>query len=133
MLFDIHFFCVILPIQAYRLLMKEFPFPSLSLLKKITEGRLAAVKCAKSLKLQGVISKDVALIQYLRKCEEYCGGEIIGANENYELYKVLLSFMIVGLKENVPYIIKSVPERNIDGKWIKEQILDSKNFKKLWF
>ena len=32
--------------------------------------------------------------------------------------------MIVGLKENVPYIIKSVPERNID-KWIKEQILDS--------
>ena len=33
--------------------------------------------------------------------------------------------MIVGLKENVPYIIKSVPERNIDGEWIKEQILDS--------
>ena len=33
--------------------------------------------------------------------------------------------MIEGLKENVPYIIKSVPERNIDGEWIKEQILDS--------
>ena len=41
--------------------------------------------------------------------------------------------MIVGLKENVPYIIKSVPERNIDGKWIKEQILDPENFEKLWF
>ena len=27
--------------------------------------------------------------------------------------------MIVGLKENVPFIIKSVPERNIDGKWNK--------------
>ena len=40
--------------------------------------------------------------------------------------------MIVGLKGNVPYIKKSVPERNIDGKWIKEQILGSlktlKNF-----
>ena len=59
---------------------------------------------------------------YLQKCEESCGGKIISANENNELYKGLLSFMIVGLKENVPYITKSVPERNIDGKWIKEQI-----------
>ena len=33
--------------------------------------------------------------------------------------------MIVGLKENVPYIIKSVPERNLDSKLIKERILDS--------
>ena len=33
--------------------------------------------------------------------------------------------MIVGLKENVLYIIKAVPEQNIDDKWIKEQILDS--------
>ena len=62
---------------------------------------------------------------YLQKCEKYCGGEIIGANENNELYKGLLSFIIAGLKENVPYIIKSVPERNIDGEWTKEQILDS--------
>ena len=108
--------------------MKEFPFPSLSLLKKITEGQLDAVKCAKSLKLQGVISEDVVLMfdeMYLLKCEEYCGGEIIGANENNELYEGLLSFMIVGFKENVPYIIKPIPERSIDGKWIKEQILDS--------
>ena len=62
---------------------------------------------------------------YLQKCEESSGGEIIGADGNYELYKGLFSFMIVGLKENVPYIIKSVPEQNIDGKWIKQQILDS--------
>ena len=33
--------------------------------------------------------------------------------------------MIVGLKENVSYIIRSVPERNTDDKWIKKQILDS--------
>ena len=62
---------------------------------------------------------------YLQKCEEYCGGEIIGANEINELYKGLLSFMIVGLKENVPYIIRYVLEQNIDGKWINEQFLGS--------
>ena len=43
----------------------------------------------------------------------------------WTLYRELLSFMIVGLKENVSYIIKSVPEWNTDGKWIKKQILDS--------
>ena len=103
-------------LQTYRLLMKEFPFPSLSLLKKITEGQLDAVKCAKSLKSQGVISEDVVLMfdeMYLQKCEKYSGGEIIGANENNELYKGLLSFMIVELKENFFYIVKSITERNI--------------------
>ena len=75
-------------LQTYRLLIKEFPFPSLYLLKKITEGQLDAVKCTKYLKSQGVISEDIVLMfdeMYLQKCEEYCGGEIIGANENNEL------------------------------------------------
>ena len=93
--------------------MKGFPFLSLSLMKKIMKRQLDAVKCAKSLKSQGVISEDVVLMfdeTYLQICEEYCGGEIIGAKENNELYKGLLSFIIVGLKENVPYIIKSVPD-----------------------
>ena len=62
---------------------------------------------------------------YLQKCEEYSGDEIIGADENNELFKGLLSFMIVGLKENVPYVIKSVSEVKINGKLIKEQISDS--------
>ena len=59
-------------LQTYRLLIKEFPFPSLSLLKNITEGQLDAVKCAKSLKSQRVISKDEVLMfdeMYLQKCE----------------------------------------------------------------
>ena len=68
--------------------MKEFPFPSLPLLSKIIEGQLDTMKCAKPLKSQGVISKDIVLMfreMYLQKCEEYCGCEIIGANENNEL------------------------------------------------
>ena len=78
-------------------------------MKKIMKGQLDAVKCAKSLKSQGVISEDT-FPMYLQISEEYCGGEIIGAKENSELYKGLLSFITVGLKENVPHIIKSVPD-----------------------
>ena len=61
---------------------------------------------------------------FLQKCQEYCGGELIGADENNELYKGLVSFMIVGMKKSIPYIIKSVPEKKIDGKWLKEQVFD---------
>ena len=71
-----------------------------------------------------MISEDEVLMfdeMYLQKCEEYCGGEIIGANENNELCKGLFSFMIVGLKENA---LTSSNLQNIAGKWIKEQILD---------
>ena len=40
-------------LQIYRLLKKVFPFSSLSLLKKSTEGQLDAVKCPKSLNRKG--------------------------------------------------------------------------------
>ena len=72
--------------------MKEFPFPSLSLLKKITKGQLDAVKCPKSLKSQGVISEDIVLMfdeMYLQKCEECCGSQIIGANGDSEKFEKL--------------------------------------------
>ena len=56
--------------------------------EKITEGQVYAVKCAKSLKSQGLIPEDVVLMfddMYLQKCEEYCGSEIIGANKSSEV------------------------------------------------
>ena len=62
---------------------------------------------------------------YLQKCEEYSGVKMIGSNENKKLYKRLFSSMMVELKQYVPYIMKSVPTQNIDGKWIKEHILHS--------
>ena len=56
------------------------------------------MKCAKSLKSQGVILKDVVLMfdeMYLQKCEEYSVGEITGVNENNDLCNELLLFMNV--------------------------------------
>ena len=70
----------------------------MSLFQKNHLGQLDVAKCAKSLKSQGVISKDTVLIFreiYLQKREEYSGGEITDVNENNELYNGLLLFMIV--------------------------------------
>ena len=38
---------------------------------------------------------------YLQKCEEYKGGQLIGAATNGELYKGNVSFMIIGIKQNL--------------------------------
>ena len=59
---------------------------------------------------------------FVQASEEYVGGNLVGADENGELYKGVVSFTIVGLKENVPYVIKAVPERKIKGDWLKDEI-----------
>ena len=102
--------------QSYRILQKDFPLPSIPLLKKICSGAIDAVKCAQTLKNEGKISEDVCLLfdeMYLQKCEEYFGGDLIGCGEDGNLYKGLVCFMIVGLKESVPYVIKSSPQTGI--------------------
>ena len=43
---------------------------------------------------------------YLQKRQEYFGGEMIGGDDEGELYKGIICFMIVGLKESIPYVIK---------------------------
>ena len=98
MLLDIHFFYVI-PIINERV--------SISFLVSTEKNHWGTTWCCEMCQIFKITRGDF--------------GEIISANENNELYEGLLSFMIVGLKENVPYIIKSVLERNIDGKWIKSK------------
>ena len=62
---------------------------------------------------------------YLQRSQEYSGGEMIGCDAERELYKGIVSFMIVDLKESIPYVIKSSPETNTNAKWLKTELLDS--------
>ena len=64
---------------------------------------------------------------YLQKSQEYFGGEIIGCDDEGELYKGkgIVCFMTVGLKESIPYVMKSLSETNIDTNWLKTELLDS--------
>ena len=117
-------------LPVYKILQEEFKLPSLSLLRKITTGKIDAVKSAKILRENGNISEDVILMfdeMFLQKCEEYVGGETIGADETGELYNGVVSFMVVGLRSNVPYVIKAVPEKKITGEWVKDELLECLN------
>ena len=85
------------------MLLDEFRLHSLSLLRKIVTGVIDATKSPKLLKDDEKISSDVCLIfdeMYLQKCEEYTGGQLIGAATNGELYKGIVSFMIIGIRQN---------------------------------
>ena len=114
--------------QAYSLLLNQMPFPSFSLLEKLHSGRINAMKAAKFLLDNGKMSRDIVMMFdeiYLQKEANYQGGDFIGADVDGRLYKGVVCFMIVGLKESVPIVIKAIPEVTIAGEWLKDEIIKS--------
>ena len=50
---------------------------------------------------------------------------MIGCDDERELYKGIVCFMTVRVKESIPHVIKSSRETNIDADWLKTELLDS--------
>ena len=50
---------------------------------------------------------------YLQEREEYTGGELTETDPDDNPYKGIMCFMIVGLKENVPFVAKDIPEKGV--------------------
>ena len=99
---------------------------SLSLLHKTASGNVGTASVTTALKQQGRISGDVILILneiYLQKSEKYFGGDIFRTNEDGDLYKGMLCFMIVELKNSIPCVLKSVPEKELSGQFIKDPLI----------
>ena len=114
-------------LQSYKLLLDEFPLPSISLLNKIKEGNIDALKAAKLLPENSSISKYIVILfdeMDLRNCAEYYEGKFLGSNINNELYKSIVCFMIIGLKENVPYVVKAAPVTFIDNEILRDELLN---------
>ena len=114
-------------LPAYNSLREKFKLPSIQLLHKISSGKIDPVASIKLLKNHGKICQDIILMFdeiYIQKCEEYSSGESIGADNDGKLYKGVVCFMIVGLKENIPFVIKSAPETEINSDWLKNQIIN---------
>ena len=59
---------------------------------------------------------------YLQKEIQYSGGELLGLDKDKSLYKGIVTFMIVGLKKIVPYVVKACPEVKINGQWLFQEI-----------
>ena len=114
--------------QPYKVLLEEFPLPSLSLLNKISSGNIDALKSAKLLLENGKMSQDVCIIFdeiFLQKHAEYSDGT--GVNNIGEIYKSVVCFIINSFQENIPYIIKAVPVVKMDSSWLKNEIIETLN------
>ena len=111
--------------QTYKLLLEQLPLPSLSLLKQLSSGSIDSMKTVKVLLEKEVISSDIVLIideMYLQKSVQYHGGHFVGQDEDGNLYKGIVVFMIVSLKQSLPCVIKSIPETTISGEWLRKEI-----------
>ena len=91
-------------VQAYKLLLQQFPLPSLNLLKKLTEGGIEPLKAAKVLLEQGKMSTDVAFLLdevYLQKDSQYQDGKLAGADNERNLYEGVMTFIINSLNRSL--------------------------------
>ena len=85
------------------------------------------INAAKMLKDKRAISEDIILMvdeRYLQKCIQYAGGQYIGADSNENFYKGIVAFMIQGLKESVPIVVKASPEVTLSGQWLADEVSD---------
>ena len=86
------------------------------------------MKAIKILLQEKKMDKDIVLLideMYLQKEVQFQGGQLIGCDDNNELYKGIMTFMIVGMKKNVSFVVKAIPETKIEGKWLALQIAES--------
>ena len=115
-------------LSAYKILLKHFPLPSISHLNHLCQGGVDPIKAIKILFEKEKLDKDVVLLvdeMYLQKEVQYQEGKLIGEQEDGTMFRGIMTFMIVGLRSNVPFVIKAVPEFRIEGSWLAEHITDS--------
>ena len=59
---------------------------------------------------------------YLEKATQYHSGQYVGADDEGNLYKGIVAFMIVGLKEPIPYIVQAILEVKFCGEWLADKM-----------
>ena len=97
------------------------------MLRKLQKGSVDALKAVKLLLETGQISNDIIMINdemYLQKCIQYTGGEYLGSDDEENLCKGIAVFMIQGLKQSVPVVVKACPETAIKGEWLANEMSD---------
>ena len=110
-------------LQAYKLFFERFPMPYLSLLKKIKQGGVDMINVLKALHEKGSFSCDCILMReemYLRNSAQYKSGEYVGVDE-----EGIITFMAVGLKQSITFVVQAIPEVIFNGRWLVEKISDN--------
>ena len=84
-----------------------------------------SLKVLKALGEKCKISTDLILMvdkMYLQKAAQYQAREYVGADEEGNLYKGIVAFMVVGLKQSIPLFVWAIPEITFNGEWLCDKI-----------
>ena len=54
---------------------------------------------------------------YLRKSAQYQSGEYVGVDE-----EGITTFMVVRLKQSIPFVVQAIPDVIFNGHWLVEKI-----------
>ena len=68
-----------------------------------------------SVKENSLFSEDVILLldeMYLQQEVQYDGRDLTGCDSDLKMYKSILCFMVVSLKQSTPYILKATIDKN---------------------
>ena len=85
-------------LPACQLLVKNFPLPSISLLKRLSQREVEPLKAVKLLLNKRKIDQDIVLLTdelYLQKEVHIQQGKLIGCDDNSNLFKGIMTFMIM--------------------------------------
>lgn len=104
--------------ESYKILLEQFPLPSLSLLRKLNKCGLKPIKRAIAILDQGKVIMDIILLlneKYLPKEAHYQSGKLVGVDKEMNLFKGAMSFMINKFKKSIAYVVKAVSDVKIEG------------------
>ena len=59
---------------------------------------------------------------YLQESAQYQSGEYV---EEENLYKGIFAFLVVVLKQSIPFIVQTIPEVTFNEQWLAKRISDN--------
>ena len=62
---------------------------------------------------------------YLQKSAQYQSGEYVGVEKEGNLYKGIVTFMVVGLKHSIPFVVQTIPQVTFNRQWVAEETSDN--------
>ena len=59
---------------------------------------------------------------YLQESAQYQSGEYV---EEENLYKGIFAFLVVVLKQSIPFVVQTIPEVTFNEQWLAKRISDN--------
>ena len=111
--------------SAYQLLKKYIPLPSQSLLRSLKSPSIDSCKALSTLRDNDLIGNDVVLLldeMYLQPQVNFDRKTLIGCDQEFDLFKSILCFMVISLTKSIPFIVSAIPIVKISGDIVHSSI-----------